>query len=578
MSDNLIENLNEKLKINDDKRNLNENKRSANVDNDNNNNKDDNNGQECLLNNDKVIQKYFIISKAGKPIYYNEELHLMTRKNKLDMNMVNNLINLVGLLKVIISNFENIDQQLEYIEFDKNLKISFIEYNELIYVYVSNLNESYELIKLRLSFIHNNLLSIIPKNKLIQIFRTHSNYDLRNLLDGSEILINSFIKNLQYDFNYYLLGIQPYKLPFNFRNTVSSLMKVPKGSSKYHLYTVIFAFGKVVTILRPKNHSIHPLDLFIILNTLNSTSNFKHCQSWFPLSLPKSFPNGFLHCYVAFEPPSENFSSREFATDPQVGVICLSSDPQGFESISKWWNEIKFKMHQMNIFDTLYSSYNDSHYTCGDVSVPGLRHFIFKSRSNVQITSPIYDQPYENDIIARQRLLNTYDDLFNRVRSSQLSNKTNNKITKSGNNNNGSNLNKSPSSPQLSSANTNAQPSTSTSQKPNLKQSQSKPDLKSLVRIPSNLTSSLITLTSSALTSLQPIQPQPTNNAMTTRTSYFVRNPHESVLVWSTRLFELYIALPPSMPRSAAINSAQSLLKWIRKEERNLFLGDTSTF
>ena len=232
----------------------------------------------------------------------------------------------------------------------------------------------------------------------------------------------------------------------------------------------------------------------------------------------------------------------------------------------------------MNIFDTLYSSYNDSHYTCGDVSVPGLRHFIFKSRSNVQITSPVYDQPYENDIIARQRLLNTYDDLFNRVRSSQLSNKTNGKITKSGSNNNGSNLNKSPSSPQLSSANTNAQPSTSTSQKPSLKQSQSKPDLKSLVRIPSNLTSSLITLTSSALTSLQPIQPQPTNNAMTTRTSYFVRNPHESVLVWSTRLFELYIALPPSMPRSAAINSAQSLLKWIRKEERNLFLGDTSTF
>ncbi len=35
-------------------------------------------------------------------------------------------------------------------------------------------------------------------------------------------------------------------------------------------------------------------------------------------------------------------------------------------------------------------------YTVGDLSIPGLRHFLYKSRSQVQVTMPTFEDPYEN--------------------------------------------------------------------------------------------------------------------------------------------------------------------------------------
>lgn len=35
-------------------------------------------------------------------------------------------------------------------------------------------------------------------------------------------------------------------------------------------------------------------------------------------------------------------------------------------------------------------------YCVSDLGIPGLRHFIYKSRSHVQITVPIFEDPYDN--------------------------------------------------------------------------------------------------------------------------------------------------------------------------------------
>jgi len=41
-----------------------------------------------------------------------------------------------------------------------------------------------------------------------------------------------------------------------------------------------------------------------------------------------------------------------------------------------------------------------------------------------------------------------------------------------------------------------------------------------------------------------------------------------------TQPFELYITLPPSLPKTAAINAANSVARWVKKEEHRLFLKD----
>jgi hypothetical protein len=45
-----------------------------------------------------------------------------------------------------------------------------------------------------------------------------------------------------------------------------------------------------------------------------------------------------------------------------------------------------------------------------------------------------------------------------------------------------------------------------------------------------------------------------------------------------TQPFELYIALSPRLPKSAAIGAANAVTRWIKKEEGRLFLKDAPVF
>lgn len=45
-----------------------------------------------------------------------------------------------------------------------------------------------------------------------------------------------------------------------------------------------------------------------------------------------------------------------------------------------------------------------------------------------------------------------------------------------------------------------------------------------------------------------------------------------------TQPFELYLALSPNLPKSAAIGAANSIARWVQKEEKRLFLRDAPVF
>ena len=45
-----------------------------------------------------------------------------------------------------------------------------------------------------------------------------------------------------------------------------------------------------------------------------------------------------------------------------------------------------------------------------------------------------------------------------------------------------------------------------------------------------------------------------------------------------TQPFELYLSLSPRLPKSAAINAANSVARWVQKEEKQLFLRDAPVF
>jgi hypothetical protein len=45
-----------------------------------------------------------------------------------------------------------------------------------------------------------------------------------------------------------------------------------------------------------------------------------------------------------------------------------------------------------------------------------------------------------------------------------------------------------------------------------------------------------------------------------------------------TQSFEIYIALSPRLPKSAAVGAANAVVKWVKQEEGRLFLKDAPVF
>ena len=45
-----------------------------------------------------------------------------------------------------------------------------------------------------------------------------------------------------------------------------------------------------------------------------------------------------------------------------------------------------------------------------------------------------------------------------------------------------------------------------------------------------------------------------------------------------TQPFEVYIALSPKLPKAAAVNAANAVARWVKREEARLFLKDAPVF
>lgn len=61
--------------------------------------------------------------------------------------------------------------------------------------------------------------------------------------------------------------------------------------------------------------------------------------------------------------------------------------------------------------------------------------------------------------------------------------------------------------------------------------------------------------------------------------TYVVGNMHYSTTSQQvTTPFELYVALSPKLPKSAAVGAANALTRWVKKGEAELFLRDAPVF
>lgn len=188
----------------------------------------------------------------------------------------------------------------------------------------------------------------------------------RNASTGTEPFFDSLVSTLQTSLAVALSSISVYRLPPTLRSDLARALDPGKETirSLDLLYVLLLAEGRLVTLLRPKKHSIHPTDLHLLLETVyaprrttpaetetetgtgtepgpspagedgdddvdddeaghtGGAGDRNHpprrsrprprprrrpspllepgAESWFPICLPRFNPRGFLHAYVSF--------------------------------------------------------------------------------------------------------------------------------------------------------------------------------------------------------------------------------------------------------------------------------------
>lgn len=132
-----------------------------------------------------------------------------------------------------------------------------------------------------------------------------------------------------------------------------------------------------------KNYFIHPADLHLIFNLVNSVESFKTAESWTPICLPKFDSNGYLHGHISY-----------LAEDCQACLLLLTVDRDVFFTLSEAKQKIVEKLRRSNCLEPINEAMNRQEQTCAVVGIPELRHFLYKCKSTAQFYSPAVQAPY----------------------------------------------------------------------------------------------------------------------------------------------------------------------------------------
>ncbi|KAJ6621862.1 vacuolar fusion protein MON1 [Mycena sp. CBHHK59/15] len=446
-------------------------------------------------------REYFILTDAGKPVF-------TSRPGGEDSE---NMTSTIGIMQALISVFIDDGDKIRCINAGSN-RITFVLWSPLYYVCSSSWGEPESVTRSHLEYLHLQILSIVTAAQLRRVFERRTNFDLRRLLNGAETFLTSLLSRLEFDLAMSSSSLHCLQLEASVRKRAAEAL-VPPSKIKDILYVVLVARGRVITLVRPRKHSIHPADIHILLNTMHAPSilNSPASASWLPVCLPKFNPSGFVNAYISFPrkddgleakpatPLSDAKSDEHENTavvpksryaphklDSGIGLVCISGGAE-FETIRGWCDSATERMEADGTLDLIANAFRSgqTEYSVAELGIPGLRHFLYKSRAQVQITCPMFEDPYDR-VDERRRLTTLYQLLHDAIHA------------KSG-------------------------------QESTLK--------------------------------LQ-----------------YIRSEKESVMGWITQPFELYIALSPRLPKSAAVGAANAVARWVKKEESRLFLRDAPVF
>lgn len=288
---------------------------------------------EELLQRWRAKRKHFLIlSSAGKPIYI--------RHGEDQLISV-----YIGVIQTIISFFEGAHDQLRGFTAGGS-RFVVMSQGPLYLVAISRLGESDNQLRMQLEALYMQILSTLTLPTLNALFSNRPSTDLRRPLQGTEPLLSSLADSFtRGSMSSLLSALECLKLRKSHRQTINSTMLESRCNSL--LYGMIVAGGKLVSVVRPRKHSLHPSDLQLIFNMLFEADGIKAGggENWVPLCLPGFNKNGFLYMYVSWVEPDKvdavpGRGDSKTLREDDLAILLISASRDSFYDLREMRNAI----------------------------------------------------------------------------------------------------------------------------------------------------------------------------------------------------------------------------------------------
>lgn len=327
------------------------------------------------LNHDK---QFFIFTSAGKPIFS------MNGEEELVMG-------LIGVIHTVLNYFQvNNNSSIYSIVTGESSKtyqrFVFLNKDHLILMAMTARNELADDLVQQLDLLYSYLISSLSKRQLMKLFENRPNFDLRNFLSETDMknLLNLSSSICQGNHpGWSLNALECLSVPSSVRNKIheimlNSLKDIKLGTLLYGLITA--PDHRLVSIMRPKKHTLHTMDLQLLFSLLETQLNLvdDNQECWIPICFPKFNSNGFLHCYIKFLPNNS-------LTDVKLTLILISPQKDSFFQLRNISNNIIQELIKFKLLDRINSI---TRFSINEIPASSVYHFTYKSKKHIQYVMP----------------------------------------------------------------------------------------------------------------------------------------------------------------------------------------------
>ena len=289
------------------------------------------------------LKQFFVLSSAGKPIFSRHG----------DDALVSGY---VGVLQTVISSFQHGKEQLRGFTAGSVRFVVVIE-GPLYLVAISQLGESDTQLRAQLDALYMQILSTLTLPTLTSLFSHRPSMDLRRPLQGTEPLLAALADSFTRGSPSTLLSaLECLRLGRSQREQINNVVLGARASSL--LYGLIVAGGRLVSVVRPRRHSLRPSDLQLIFNMLDATGGLKASEgeNWIPICLPAFNNRGYLYMYVSFVDQSagdgptsgrgrgrgqhDDEGAAEEVGDGQIAILLISTEKERFYELKQMRDEV----------------------------------------------------------------------------------------------------------------------------------------------------------------------------------------------------------------------------------------------